>query len=256
MFFVGGGGSPAVDGGDSPLDGSTAPTPLLSSLGGGDDGPTMLSPRTVQPGLDSRRRRRRRRRGEAFEAGDTVVVLATERFSESHSPAEFLRKKVVGRPPERTGWFHCFPLAIFALMLMWVLLGGVEMVSRRAASRTGLCLRVHTHVCIYLRRFAFSYVAASCACCGGLGCCAVSAAMIDNACHELYQRVCVSPLRTWAQQAAQPARELPRSTKGLRLFYLKLYNKICLLFLSRCVCPDSRGVCGVRRAYPRWLGGR
>ncbi|CAN0411378.1 unnamed protein product, partial [Hapterophycus canaliculatus] len=76
-------------------------------------------------------KRRRRRRGEAFQPGDVVMVLATERFSEwceSSTPGEFLRKKLIGRLPEPTGWFHFFPLTVFALMLAWVLLGGVDMI--------------------------------------------------------------------------------------------------------------------------------
>lgn len=149
LFFMGGDDSPVVDGGEKPLD-ATAPTPLLSSFVG-DDSPTAVpvSPRPAEPGLESnRRRRRRRRRGEAFEAGDVVMVLATERFSERHPSAEFLRVKLVGRLPEATGWFHCFPLAVFALMLMWVLLGGVEMVRRRTPSRVVRAVLAASCVCV------------------------------------------------------------------------------------------------------------
>ena len=135
LFFMGEGDSPAADGGGNSLD-ATAPTPLLSSFVG-DGSPTALpvSPRPAGPGLDSRQRhwrRRRRRRGEAFEAGDVVMVLAAEPFSERHWSTEFLRKKIVGRLPEAAGWFQCVPLAIFVLMLLWVLLGEVEMVRRIA----------------------------------------------------------------------------------------------------------------------------
>lgn len=142
-FFMGGDGSPMVDDGSrSPL-APTAPTPLVSSPEG--PSPTMSARRRISGerkhaswrqdragGANvGAKRRRRRRRGEAFQPGDVVVVLATERFSEwceSSAPGEFLRKKLIGRLPEPTGWFHFFPLTIFALMLAWVLLGGVDMV--------------------------------------------------------------------------------------------------------------------------------
>ncbi|CAN0533155.1 unnamed protein product, partial [Ectocarpus sp. 8 AP-2014] len=86
----------------------------------------------------------RRRRGEAFEAGDVVVVLATEQFSRRFSPTsaggEFLRNRPIGRVPEPTGWFHYFPLVIFALMLLWVLLGGVDMIRAVFAASAVLLL--------------------------------------------------------------------------------------------------------------------
>lgn len=124
---------------------STAPTPSLSSFAG-DDGngsdPTMVPVSLPgEPGLEPKQRQfhGRRRRGEAFEAGDVVMVLATGQFAERHSAAagEFLRKKLVGRLPEPTGWSHGVPLAIFALMLLWVLLEGVEMVSGKVLPRLG-----------------------------------------------------------------------------------------------------------------------
>eukprot|EP00752_Nemacystus_decipiens_P012017 g10652.t1 len=130
LFFMGEGGSRDVDGGEVSLE-ATAPMPLLSSfVGDGSSTAAPVPPRPEGPGLDSQqgRWRRRRIRGEAFEAGDVVIVLTTERFSERHSSTEFLRKKIVGRLPEARGWFQCVPLAVFALMLMWVLLGEVEMI--------------------------------------------------------------------------------------------------------------------------------
>ena len=133
MFLLGGDDSPAVRNGGSPRY-SAAPTPSLPSSAAENGGSPTMVPVSLPGGLDldptQRRYRRRRRRGEAFEAGDVVLVLASEQFSERHSSAagEFLRKKLVGRLPEPTGWFHCVPLAVFGLMLLWVLLDGVEMV--------------------------------------------------------------------------------------------------------------------------------
>eukprot|EP00903_Cladosiphon_okamuranus_P007703 g7465.t1 len=133
LYFVGEDESLAVNVEESSLDTNT-PTPLLSSFV--EDGSPATTgpvwPRPAGPGLESTKRqswqRRRRRRGEAFEAGDVVVVLATERFSERLSSTEFLRMEIVGRLPEATGWFQCVPLAMFVLMLAWVLLGEVEMI--------------------------------------------------------------------------------------------------------------------------------
>ncbi|CAM9606776.1 unnamed protein product, partial [Ectocarpus fasciculatus] len=142
-FFIGGPGDSPTVRGDRSSPGSTALSPSV-----GDESPTRLSePEIPGPlatpcqqqstgaaGLDAKsqgRRPRRRRRGEAFDAGDVVVVLATEHFSRifsSTSAGEFLRNRPIGRVPEPTGWFHYFPLVIFALMLSWVLLGGVDMI--------------------------------------------------------------------------------------------------------------------------------
>lgn len=136
-MFTGGDDSALVDVDGGRSINSTARTHFRPSFveGGSPTTTASLQPPPGGAGFGAKRwyprHRRRRRKGEAFEAGDVVIVVATERFSEqgsSTTAGEFLRKKVVGRLPEPTGWFHCFPLAIFALMLAWVLLGGVEMV--------------------------------------------------------------------------------------------------------------------------------
>lgn len=111
---------------DSPLL-SAAPTPVPSSPVGGE--PQAMGEGALPPVPAFGSRRRRRRQGEGFAAGDTVLVLAMEGFLEKASSArEFLCKKRRGRLPEPTGWFHFFPLIIFAAMLAWVLFVGVDMV--------------------------------------------------------------------------------------------------------------------------------
>lgn len=149
FFIEGPGDSPTVRG-DRSSPGSTALSPSV-----GDESPARLSePEISGPlatsrqqqstggaGLDAKSQRRRRRRGEAFDAGDVVIVLASEQFSRRFSSAsaagEFLRNRPVGRVPEPTGWFHYVPLVIFALMLSWVLLGGVDMVSTTIGASWG-----------------------------------------------------------------------------------------------------------------------
>ncbi|CBN75621.1 sodium/sulfate symporter [Ectocarpus siliculosus] len=155
-FFIGGPGDSPTVRGDRSSPGSTALSPSV-----GDESPARLSepeisgpvatPCQQQPtkgaGLDAKSQRRRqwgRRRGEAFEAGDVVVVLATEqfsrRFSSTSAGGEFLRNRPIGRVPEPTGWFHYFPLVIFTLMLLWVLLGGVDMIRAVFAASAVLLL--------------------------------------------------------------------------------------------------------------------
>ncbi|CAB1100942.1 unnamed protein product [Ectocarpus sp. CCAP 1310/34] len=155
-FFIGGPGDSPTVRGDRSSPGSTALSPSV-----GDESPARLSeleisgpvaaPCKQQPtegaGLDAksqRRRQWRRRRGEAFDAGDMVVVLATEqfsrRFSSTSGGGEFLRNRPIGRVPEPTGWFHYFPLMVFGLMLLWVLLGGVDMIRAVFAASAVLLL--------------------------------------------------------------------------------------------------------------------
>lgn len=118
---------------DSPLL-STTPTPLLSSPVGGGARSTGEGELQPMPAFGSRRRRRR---GAGFAAGDTVIVVAMEGFLEkASSTGEFLSKERLGRLPEPTGWFHVFPLMIFAAMLAWVLFVRVDMV--RWATLLGL----------------------------------------------------------------------------------------------------------------------
>lgn len=160
VFSLSGDGSlGAVGTGASPRY-SPAPTPSLSSFAGNDgngSSPTMVPVSLPgEPVLEPKQQQFhwRRRRGEAFEAGDVVMVLATEQFAERNSSAakEFLRKELVGRLPEPTGWSHVVPLAIFALMLLWVLLEGVEMVSGNGG-RYSRFLTHNVRVLRFLKRF-------------------------------------------------------------------------------------------------------
>lgn len=124
---------------DSPLL-STTPTPLLSSPAGGEARSTGEGALPPVPAFGSRRRRRR---GAGFAAGDTVIVVAMEGFLEkASSTREFLSKERLGRLPEPTGWFHVFPLMIFAAMLAWVLFVGVDMVRWAYAPGFGVFLAV------------------------------------------------------------------------------------------------------------------
>lgn len=134
------------------MDGDDSPTTIGGSLHPRTSTPSVSSPvpdESVPAGVAAPGKAVPvvgRRRGEGFAAGDVVVVLSSEGFLEkASSTREFLCTKRVGRLPEPTGWFHYFPLAIFAAMLAWVLVADVEVV--RGVAR---CCRVFL-MCLFFR---------------------------------------------------------------------------------------------------------